>query len=183
MDGAGTAVVALCAALTGGEGAEQIQVEHRVHEGSQSATESEQIFWGFAHTRRELSYTRDQPMKRTDSFNFTDTPSFSPTAFVAQIPAALTTKEALLQALYEHVRLPGYFGFNWDALSDCLRDLHWIDRHEVVLLHADLPQLPREDLRIYLEVLAESVASWEPGEPHSLEVVFPSGARFQAANQ
>jgi len=121
-------------------------------------------------------------MNQDDSFDFTDAPSLSAEGFVARIPAGLTSAEALLQALYEQARLPGYFGFNWDALSDCLRDLHWVECHEVVLLHADLPKLPPHELRTYLDVLAECVASWTPGEEHSLKVVFPSAARSQVAN-
>jgi hypothetical protein len=121
-------------------------------------------------------------MNPANAFDFTDTPSLSSDAFVARIPAGLTSAEALLQALYEHARLPGYFGFNWDALSDCLRDLHWVKCHEVVLLHTDLPKLPPDDLRTYLDVLAECVASWVHDEQHSLKVAFPSAARFLLAN-
>ena len=120
-------------------------------------------------------------MNRASSFHFTDTPRISAKAFVARIPAGLASVEALLHALYEQARLPGYFGFNWNALSDCLRDLHWIDCHEVVLVHSDVPKLAPEDLRNYIEVLAECVASWRPGEEHSLEVVFPSAARILLA--
>jgi hypothetical protein len=58
-----------------------------------------------------------------------------------------------------------------------LRDLHWIDKPRVVLRHVDLPQLPEAELRIYLDVLAESVQSWQPGEPHTLRVIFPEAAR------
>jgi len=120
-------------------------------------------------------------MNRADSFDFTDTPSHDAEAFVVRVPAGLTSAEALLQTLYEQACLPGYFGFNWDALSDCLRDLHWVACHEVVLLHADVPKLLRQDLRTYFDVLAECVASWAPGDEHSLKVVFPSAARIQVA--
>lgn len=121
-------------------------------------------------------------MHRPDSFDFTDTPSHDAEAFVVRVPAGLTSGEALLQTLYEQARLPGYFGFNWDALSDCLRDLHWVACHEVVLLHADVPKLSRQDLRTYFDVLAECVASWAPGDEHSLRVVFPSAVRLQVAS-
>lgn len=121
-------------------------------------------------------------MNRADSFDFTDTPLLSKEAFVVRIPAGLTSAEALFQAFYEQARLPGYFGFNWDALSDCLRDFHWVACNQVVLLHADLPNLPPHDLLTYFDVLAECVASWVPGEEHSLKVVFPTAARVQVRN-
>lgn len=120
-------------------------------------------------------------MSRDRFFNFTP-PSPSVDSFVARVPSGITSAEALLLVLYERVMFPGYFGFNWNALSDCLRDLHWISLREVVIWHADLPTLPLEDLRVYLDVLAESVASWSPGEAHSLTVVFPNDTRSLIAS-
>ncbi len=120
-------------------------------------------------------------MKRTDAFVFTDTPLLASEAFVARVPVGLTSKQELLRALHEQARLPNYFGFNWDALSDCLRDLHWVASREFVLLHGDVPNLARHDLNSYLEVLAESVATWLPGDKHALTVVFPSAARLEIA--
>ena len=121
-------------------------------------------------------------MNRADSFDFTDTPSHDAEAFVVRVPAGLTSAETLLQTLYEQAHLPGYFGFDWDALSDCVRDLHWGACHEVVMLHADVPTLSRQELRTYFDVLAECVASWAPGDEHSLKVVSPSAARLQIAD-
>jgi hypothetical protein len=43
----------------------------------------------------------------------------------------------------------------------------------VVILHHDLPNLTKEDLAIYLDVLQESTLSWKPGEDHRLIVAFP----------
>lgn len=110
-------------------------------------------------------------------FDFTDAPKVSGDEFVADIPAGLTSTQALLQALYDNLQLPGYFGFNWDALSDCLRDLHWIQQRRVVLRHSDLPGIPSVELRTYLEVLAEAKASWGSDEEHTLDVVFPVALR------
>jgi len=110
-------------------------------------------------------------------FDFTDQGvAASPDTHVARLPANLASKEELLRALYEHLQLPGYFGFNWDALSDCLRDFHWLDTRTVVLVHADLPQLPPDECRTYLEVLADAVGSWQPEENHNFRVVFPTAA-------
>ncbi len=118
-------------------------------------------------------------MNRADKFIFTDAPRLAPGAFVVRIPGGLTSAAALLQAIYEAARLPGYFGFNWNALSDCLRDLNWVESHDVVVLHSDVPSLTIEDLRNYIEVLAECAESWQPDEQHSLSVIFPSRARTQ----
>ena len=111
------------------------------------------------------------------SFTFEDAPAIAPHEFVARLPAGLATSRALLEALNTQLALPSYFGFNWNALSDCLRDLSWIQESRVVLCHVDVPPLPGAELRLYLQVLAEAVASWQPGEGHSLRVIFPEAAR------
>lgn len=117
-------------------------------------------------------------MTRRMPFPFTDQAvAASPDSYVALLPAKIANKDELLRALYEHLRLPGYFGFNWDALSDCLRDFHWLQTPTVVLVHADLPQLPPGERRTYLEVLAEAVDSWQAGDKHNFRVVFPTTAQ------
>ena len=97
--------------------------------------------------------------------------------FVARVGEGISTSAALLEGLRVELRFPAYFGANWNALSDCLRDLGWIEERTVVLCHADLPALPARDLRQYLEVLAQAVTDWREGEAHALRVVFPEGLR------
>ncbi|WP_309144494.1 barstar family protein [Streptomyces sp. BR123] len=47
--------------------------------------------------------------------------------------------DAVFLQFYDALRLPDWFGWNWNALSDCLRDLHWLpaDRHVLVIEAAD----------------------------------------------
>jgi RNAse (barnase) inhibitor barstar len=97
--------------------------------------------------------------------------------FVARIPAGLAGRQPLLDSLRAALRLPAYFGNNWDALSDCLRDLSWIEHDRIAVVHEDLPALKPNDLRTYLEILSDSVHSWKPGAAHELLVAFPNFAR------
>lgn len=39
--------------------------------------------------------------------------------------ADIGTKEALLAAVAKGMEFPDYFGKNWDALDECLRDMSW----------------------------------------------------------
>ena len=61
------------------------------------------------------------------------------------------------------LRLPDYFGANWDALLDLLRDLSWVDSQEFVLVISNgesLARLRRHAHRILLEILTTAVGEW-----------------------
>ena len=65
-------------------------------------------------------------------------------------------KSALLDHLFEALDFPSYFGKNWDALYDCLSTMHWIAEPRVVLIHSGLPNLDRENLTTYLDILNDT---------------------------
>lgn len=67
------------------------------------------------------------------------------------------SKRALLQAIADGLLFPDWFGWNWDALEDCLRDLTWLPHQEVVIYHHAMPALTARDLSIYLDILSEAV--------------------------
>jgi hypothetical protein len=118
-------------------------------------------------------------MQAAFPFELTDMPHRDATARSVELPRGIRSAAELLQAWYDHLELPGYFGFNWDALSDCLRDLHWVGERDVRVHHAELPALPEAELCTYLEVLAEAIASWVDGDAHRLHVSFPVSAEPQ----
>lgn len=100
-------------------------------------------------------------------------------SLVVTIPAGIRRKRALLGILARELYFPGYFGWNWDALSDCLRDLHWVQPpRPVVLQHRDVPFAPETSMRaIYLDILREAAASWKEDDSPRLVVQFPAAAR------
>jgi RNAse (barnase) inhibitor barstar len=102
--------------------------------------------------------------------------------FIARIPSGIGNRETLFHVLADHLKFPEYFGHNWDALWDCLRDLTWIPAHRVFLVHADLPALPEEALTTYLQILNDAVKDWQRGDQHQLIVVFPATARERVEN-
>jgi RNAse (barnase) inhibitor barstar len=93
--------------------------------------------------------------------------------FVAHIPSFLRERDLLFDTLAETLKFPEYFGKNWDALSDCLRDLSWIKQQRVIIVHSDLPLSSLDDRSKYLAVLSDCIKDWKAGETHSLVVVFP----------
>lgn len=98
-------------------------------------------------------------------------------AFVAVVPGGIDTKNALLDALATELAFPTYFGHNWDALFDCLRDLGWIDAKNIVLVHSELPKLTNSELSVYLQVLKDSVLDWRADNIHNFEVIFAESDR------
>ena len=114
-------------------------------------------------------------------FQFVDAPALhtDPDARVVRVPAGLRRKRDLLTVLARGLDFPGYFGWNWDALEECLRDLKWIKHpRRIVLVHEALPFQPDWDNRAtYLSILKEAVAAWGPNQAHELIAVFPERCR------
>jgi len=81
------------------------------------------------------------------------------------------SEEDLLNEYYIKFKFP-YFGFNWDALLDCLRDLEWIKQKNIIVYHPQLPQLNKKNLKIYLEILSNVMESWKQWKEHNFEVYF-----------
>lgn len=123
-------------------------------------------------------------MTRVPEFEFTDIPAAEGTLHV-EIPRGLITREDLFRTLVEGVKLPGYFGWNFDALEECLNDLSWLPHHQpLVLVHADIPLDPAfgYSRRIYLQVLRDALAAWNERQPGRMRVSFPPEYEREVGN-
>ena len=114
-------------------------------------------------------------------FHFVDDPASyrCDAGLVVRIPAAARGKQKLLGALASRLRFPRYFGNNWDALEECLRDLSWLGEvPRVTIVHERLPFAPRgASLTTYLRLLIDVVADRRASDRSpTLEVVFPTWA-------
>lgn len=72
-------------------------------------------------------------------------------------------KGDLLRRLAATFDLPDRFGCNWDALSDCLRDLGWLQAPGYVLLldHAvELRSAAEADFDMLVDILEETASAW-----------------------
>jgi RNAse (barnase) inhibitor barstar len=108
------------------------------------------------------------PLKFTDKV-----PSYDAAeVFYVRIDPAISTSTELFNAFYYLFWFPGYFGFNWDALYDCLRDLSWIPYRKVVIVHEGIPNIPKNELVIYLELLCDVALDWKGSEDRELEIFF-----------
>lgn len=98
-------------------------------------------------------------------------------ALIVRVTDEIATSKQLFQLFYDELGLPGYFGFNWNALRDCLRDFHGIKQKIIVVLHEKLPQIPNSEMPIYLDTLREAVISWTSDQKHTLVVIFSDSDR------
>ncbi|MGF6525217.1 barstar family protein [Variovorax sp. PvP013] len=116
-------------------------------------------------------------MSQSIPFSFEYLGSDTSRDFYARLGPEIYETERLLQALYYLLWLPGYFGFNWNALYDCLTDLSWIKEKRIVLEHSRLPNILENDLKIYLEILRDAVLDWNDEDDHHFKVVFDAQDR------
>ena len=99
---------------------------------------------------------------------------------IANIPASIRSKQKLLRTLADQLQLPDYFGQNWDALEECLRDLSWLPAGGVQIRHRDLPFSPgSQDRRTYLQVLRAAAAHWSESGSQRLICQFPPDAKCE----
>ncbi|UQI43739.1 barstar family protein [Streptomyces sp. HU2014] len=81
--------------------------------------------------------------------------------------ARMGDSDGVFEQFWNQFRFPDYFGWNWPALSDCLRDLQWIkaDRYLVVIENAGsvLDGTP-DDWETFLGTLHRASAHW--ANPH-----------------
>jgi RNAse (barnase) inhibitor barstar len=110
--------------------------------------------------------------------NFTIDANFpreSADAAVLLVPKSVASEEELMDVFARGLNFPDWFGRNWDALLDTLRELSSVDKRRIIILHEDVPEkLSQKDLRIYLKILDDAVMHWRkwPDE-HEITVVFP----------
>lgn len=107
-------------------------------------------------------------------FRFRDAPPVPPaSARVVRVPSSIASADALFSHLAGALSFPGFFGHNWDALDECLRDLSWLAEKEVVFLHDGLPALTPRELAFYLDALLDGASALES---HGVDVVawFPT---------
>jgi RNAse (barnase) inhibitor barstar len=101
--------------------------------------------------------------------------------------AAARDADDLFGQFSDALRFPAYFGWNWDALSDCLRDLNWLpaDRYLVVIEEpAKLLSGDAEGRRILFGILGQASREWASplGKPGNAGIPFQTVLLADAAD-
>ncbi|OYY95731.1 MAG: hypothetical protein B7Y41_00055 [Hydrogenophilales bacterium 28-61-23] len=76
---------------------------------------------------------------------------------------ALTDRRDLLGAIGRALDFPDYYGANWDALDECLRDLSWRDGPISLLIeHAEA--IPDAAMATLVEIFLQAAQGWAEQE-------------------
>ncbi len=108
-------------------------------------------------------------------FEFTnDRPAAAEGRVIVRIPAGLNRKRRVLNEYARQLRFPAYFGWNWDAFEECLRDLSWLEGvKEIVIVHRDVPfDSSPEQQETYLAILHDLVMA-TGSHGRQFHVLFP----------
>jgi hypothetical protein len=98
-----------------------------------------------------------------------------PSARVIRIPRGIRSKQKLFAVLADKLHFPRYFGWNWDALEELLRDLSWLPKRQFVIVHEDLPFGAAGGNRaIYVQLVQAVTGHWHVTDPQRLRFVLPA---------
>jgi RNAse (barnase) inhibitor barstar len=100
----------------------------------------------------------------------------APNSLVVRLNGRLRRKRDLLRALANELKFPQYFGYNWDALEECLNDLSWLgDQSGIVVVHKYVPLANERQRSTYIDILRLAQAN----QRLPLRVVFPRSGQSQ----
>jgi RNAse (barnase) inhibitor barstar len=103
----------------------------------------------------------------------------APSWQVVCLTGKMRRKQDLLRALASRLKFPNYFGWNWDALEECLCDLSWLKPQAgIVLLHKHLPLADLKQRQTYLDILKRAQTAGQI----PLRIVFPQSAQERLEN-
>lgn len=63
-------------------------------------------------------------------------------------------KKSLLEELYVNGEFEGHFGFNWDALNDCLTEYDTLGLKAILFLYYHYRDIGRADFEIFLKIFS-----------------------------
>ncbi|MGA2263605.1 MAG: barstar family protein [Acidobacteriota bacterium] len=117
-----------------------------------------------------------KPLEASDVESWAKTRGYE---FFHIVGSGVDSEEGFLRAAAEALRFPHYYGANWDAFEECLRDLEWVPAPGYVILVDNLELLrfsaPAE-LEAVLPIFADVAAYWETqGTFFEVILVWPAG--------
>ncbi|PMR58870.1 hypothetical protein C1A38_22540 [Verrucosispora sp. ts21] len=75
----------------------------------------------------------------------------------------MASADDIFESFSDAFNFPSYFGWNWPALSECVRDLRWIPADHYVVVVEDAPRVLPESVegrREFFRILARAGRHW-----------------------
>lgn len=84
---------------------------------------------------------------------------------------------SLLKEFNEKFFFPDYFGFNFDALDECLNDLEWLEAEKYVVIIRDIDVVLSEDpgaFNDFIRIMENTVNEWNQGRQYGAQYNHPT---------
>ena len=81
-------------------------------------------------------------------------------------------RQTFFNLLSQALLLPDYFGGNWNALDDCMRDLSWLPEHDLTLTFPGLAHVPQPLQTQITDSLALWRAYWQAQTVKTVRILF-----------
>lgn len=99
--------------------------------------------------------------------------------FIANMSDNIKSKNELLDDMKQKLLFPDYFGYNWDALYDCLCDFYWIKEKNIVIKYSKLPLLLDNDMKCFVDIVQAVANNWQKTKSRNISFIFPECTNFQ----
>lgn len=81
----------------------------------------------------------------------------------------MKTKEQLMTTMKGALSLPDYFGMNWDAFDEAIKDLSWLDdvnAINITIMNSNqvLADATEKDSNIFNQILGSAIAYWKTAD-------------------
>ena len=85
----------------------------------------------------------------------------------------IKNKQDILETFKQIFQFPDYFGYNWDALEECINDLNWLNSkaYLLILINPDKMQLTEEDFQLLFSILLNSANNWKQGRYYNRDFI------------
>lgn len=99
-------------------------------------------------------------------------------SMTVNIPTNVRSDHDLFSLFSKELNFPDYFGDNWDALFDCLKDLSFVKEKNITIINNDIPfKNSIYDRKTYIELLVDLINHWKEHYQHKIFIYFPEDCR------
>lgn len=98
-------------------------------------------------------------------------------SYVVDIQQKISNEEELFEIYANALHFPDYFGKNWNAFWDVMADLHWVPQKNLIIKHHKPLLMSDENLRVYIEILCDTVNHWEKIKDRNIVICFQNSLK------